>query len=333
MKLTIPGGYRFPRLIQTKDGIHATLGAGSYIVDAELQGGNRSHILIGNYCSIANNIKIVGGNNHNRKGITTYPFDAFDRPIAYYTEPAFTSENHYQTVIGSDVWICANVYIRAGIYISDGAIIGANAVVAKDVPPYSVVVGNPGRVVKYRFNEDMIKKLLKMRWWLWDNKTIDERRPFMDKPIDFVEKFYIEREKPKENDISRLIKKRKSEGKKIYSVTTDFSDPNSLTKEILESYLRAFNADSEVVLVIMGTNDKELQMIYEAVKNIKHIPLIILTYKSELESVIANSDIFFTTRDWISSRGVEFANDYNVKIRSAVDYDVFNTPPPRKNSA
>lgn len=67
--------------------------------------------------------------------------------------------------IGNDVWIGARAYIRAGVKIGDGAVIGANTVVTKDVPPYAVVVGNPGKIVRYRFDEDMVQRLLDCRWW------------------------------------------------------------------------------------------------------------------------------------------------------------------------
>ena len=75
------------------------------------------------------------------------------------------------TIIGNDVWIGQNVTIMPGVHIGDGAIIGTNSVVAKDIPPYAIAVGNPCRVVRKRFDEELIDILLKLRWW---DKSIEE---------------------------------------------------------------------------------------------------------------------------------------------------------------
>ena len=76
------------------------------------------------------------------------------------------------TVIGNDVWIGENVIILPGVHIDDGAIIGANSVVAKDIEPYSIAVGNPCRVIKKRFDDETISKLLEIKWWNWNEKRI-----------------------------------------------------------------------------------------------------------------------------------------------------------------
>ena len=76
------------------------------------------------------------------------------------------------TIIGNDVWIGENATILPGVHIGDGAIIGANSVVAKDIDPYSIAVGNPCRVVKKRFDDETIEKLLELKWWDWDEERI-----------------------------------------------------------------------------------------------------------------------------------------------------------------
>ena len=74
--------------------------------------------------------------------------------------------------IRNDVWIGANATVMSGVTINSGAVIAAGAVVAKDIPPYAVVVGNPGRIIKYRFSEEQIKDLLEMEWWDWGDDKI-----------------------------------------------------------------------------------------------------------------------------------------------------------------
>lgn len=74
--------------------------------------------------------------------------------------------------IGSDVWIGANVTVRPGVRIGDGAIVGANSVVTGDIPPYAIYAGCPARLIRYRFTEEEIEKLLKMKWWEQDEQWI-----------------------------------------------------------------------------------------------------------------------------------------------------------------
>jgi len=77
-------------------------------------------------------------------------------------------------VIGNDVWIGLDATIMPGVTIGDGAIIGAKSVVTHDVEPYTVVAGNPARVVKKRFDDETMKRLLKIQWWNWPIQTIED---------------------------------------------------------------------------------------------------------------------------------------------------------------
>jgi len=99
------------------------------------------------------------------------------------------SELNAETTIGNDVWIGSGVRVLAGVAIGDGAIIGAGAVVAKDVPPYAVVVGNPGTIVKYRFPFDVIDKLRLIKWWEWDEDTVKSRLADFEDVYSFVDKY------------------------------------------------------------------------------------------------------------------------------------------------
>ena len=82
-------------------------------------------------------------------------------------------------VVENDVWIGAKSTIMSGVKIQNGSIVGANSVVTKDVPPYSIVVGNPAKVVKYRFTERQIESLLKIKWWEWTEDRIKTEAPLM----------------------------------------------------------------------------------------------------------------------------------------------------------
>ncbi|OCG19217.1 MULTISPECIES: CatB-related O-acetyltransferase [unclassified Gilliamella] len=122
---------------------------------------------IGRYCSIAPDVKI-GDGNHPTTWLSTSPFQwgAFPVPIEYPLENRIVFEKPTKTItIGNDVWIGTNVTITPNVTIGDGAIIAAGAVVVKDVEPYSIVGGVPAQVIRYRFDDKIIERLLKQQWW------------------------------------------------------------------------------------------------------------------------------------------------------------------------
>jgi acetyltransferase-like isoleucine patch superfamily enzyme len=125
---------------------------------------------IGNFTSISSGVRI---------GLMAHPSDFISTsPVFYATrrgwveKALFQEDQGMRTVIGADVLISANAMIKNGVTIGHGSIIGAGAFIDKDVPPYAVVVGSPGRVVKYRFDEPMIKRLLESEWWNLPEETI-----------------------------------------------------------------------------------------------------------------------------------------------------------------
>jgi acetyltransferase-like isoleucine patch superfamily enzyme len=132
------------------------------------------HLTIGKFCSIAGGTHILLGGDHSSSFVSTFPFNdlwksAISLPVSETTKR--------DVVIGNDVWIGRNSLILSGVTIGDGAIVGAAAVVAKDVPPYAIVVGNPAKVIRYRFDEETIEKLLTMAWWNWPDEKIDTALP------------------------------------------------------------------------------------------------------------------------------------------------------------
>lgn len=134
---------------------------------------------IGNYCSIAKGVKFILGGNHLLNTITTYPFKV--RTFNLQKEEAFTKG---RIVIKDDVWIGIDSMILSGVTVGQGAIIGARSVVSKDVPPYSIVVGNPARIIKKRFSEEVINHLLEIDFKSikWEQIPVDK----LYKPLNSV---------------------------------------------------------------------------------------------------------------------------------------------------
>lgn len=135
-------------------------------------------LIIGKFCAIAKGVEfIMNGANHRMNSATTYPFNilggGWEKSAPRIDELPLKGD----TVIGNDVWIGQNVTFLPGVHIGDGCIIGANSVVAKDIPPFSVAVGNPCEVKRKRFDDELIEYLLELKWWDkspdWISKNMD----------------------------------------------------------------------------------------------------------------------------------------------------------------
>ena len=127
-------------------------------------------LIIGKFCQIASGVRfIMNGANHAMGGISTYPFEVFGKS---WSNTISNDLNKGDTVIGNDVWIGNSVTIMPGVKIGHGAIIGTNTLVTKDVAPYTIVGGNPGKLIRNRFDQQTIDFLLELAWWDWPIERI-----------------------------------------------------------------------------------------------------------------------------------------------------------------
>ncbi|WP_252247563.1 CatB-related O-acetyltransferase [Clostridium sp. ZBS4] len=135
---------------------------------------NNDKLIIGKFCSIACKAKfLMTSGNHTMNSLSTYTFPIFYEEwgldVSHITD---AWDNKGDIVIGNDVWIGYDAIIMPGVKIGDGAIIGTRAIVTNDVPPYTIALGIPAKVIKKRFSDDIIFKLLKIKWWDWPNEKI-----------------------------------------------------------------------------------------------------------------------------------------------------------------
>lgn len=150
--------------------------------------GEGATLRIGKYCSIATGVTIFLGSEHRVDWISTYPF-------TFLWEEAKSIQGHPATkgdvVVGNDVWIGYGTTLLSGVTVGDGAVIGACSLVIKDVPPYAIVAGNPTQTIKYRFDEETIKKLLKIKWWNWPDQRVRENIQYICSPSidEFIKRF------------------------------------------------------------------------------------------------------------------------------------------------
>lgn len=134
---------------------------------------------IGSFCSIGSYVTVGGG---------VHPTDRLTLSTIFYdNNNCFRNRdfingievNQPKTIIGNDVWIGDQSYIKAGVIIGDGVIVGAHSVITHNIPPYAIVAGVPARIIRYRFNQDVIKKLLEVQWWKWSDDMIKRNKEYL----------------------------------------------------------------------------------------------------------------------------------------------------------
>jgi virginiamycin A acetyltransferase len=144
--------------------------------DAFLYGYGPERLIIGRYCAIASGVRfIMSGANHADLGPSTFPFGIFGGIWAERTmDLVMSAESRGDTVVGNDVWLGYRALVMPGVAIGDGAVVAAASVVTSDVPPYAIVGGNPARVLRRRFEDDEIERLLRAAWWDWPVELVTE---------------------------------------------------------------------------------------------------------------------------------------------------------------
>lgn len=137
-------------------------------------------LIIGSFCSIGSGAAFImaGNQGHRADWVSTFPF-YWMPDIPYFAGAANGFRPAGDTVIGNDVWIGSEAIIMPGITVGDGAIIGTRALVSRNVEPYAIVGGNPAKIIRKRFDDTHIAKLLEMRWWDWEDDQLQQAMPLL----------------------------------------------------------------------------------------------------------------------------------------------------------
>jgi acetyltransferase-like isoleucine patch superfamily enzyme len=188
--------------IEAPTSLLSTVTAGAFIdigAFCNLSGGTINNVRFGRYCSVAAGV-VIGMHEHPTDWLTSsrtayYPrvngWDALmsaDGPESIHARKRPFTASCPVTTIGPDVWIGQGAFLKSGVTIGAGAIIGARALVMRDVPPYAVVVGTPAKVVRLRFPEPLVERLLALEWWRYNIYDLFDA-PFDDVPraLDVIE--------------------------------------------------------------------------------------------------------------------------------------------------
>lgn len=161
------GDYAF--IYESVLGAYTSIGRNSVVRNA----------ILGRFCSVSWGVTI-GATPHRYDLPSTHAFH-YIKSFGFVDKDTRIS---LPTKVGNDVWVGANAVIMPGLIVGDGAVIGAGAVVTKDVPPYVIVAGVPARVIKFRFSDEEIAKLLELEWWHWDNRKLQENINLFRSPMD-----------------------------------------------------------------------------------------------------------------------------------------------------
>ncbi|QHI73914.1 hypothetical protein Ami3637_05720 [Aminipila terrae] len=298
----------------------------SYVSNSSIRTGvgepdfpNQSYAIhVGAFCSIARFLTFEINENHDYLSVTTGVCDLIK-------SPQMRVKTKGSVLIQNDVWIGQSCTILGGVTIHNGAVIGSNSVVTKDVPPYSIVGGNPARIIKYRFDEETIKKLLAIQWWNWDNEQLSLRKKWFSANVsDFIDKFYPEAltNFPKYNiDLP--------EYKLKYLFFPDFSEPFPIWEHVILEFCNTFKEMSDTCLILfIDQNEDSSEKLCKVEKLVKHIDSNCGIYV-HCGSIQDEQAIFRHVNYYITSRGHKtiyrtcLADLNNIPIISGVDIPIF----------
>ena len=309
-----------------------TIGVKSYIVGGNLFPDEKNHVLVGNYSSISDTVCFLIAQEHNYHAVSMYPF--YNEIVRKQDDETFREiyNSHWnddtlkafydsrQVVIGHDVWIGKDVTIFGGVRIGTGAVVATHAVVTKDVPAYSIVAGVPARVIKYRFEPEIIRKLLAIKWWNWQYEEVLMNLGLLNDPNAFVEKYYSpELENFPRDEIGDHLRNLKSHGVRIFASILDFKSKFPLWKKIMEDFSKSELSNS--ALICYAEKNMSNEEIRKTVDFADQLDSNIILSDLSIDA-LRETDIFITTKNFNSMVALDFLPN-DIEIRFALDDIVF----------
>ena len=314
-------------------------GAGSIFcrIDREYQ-----HIYIGNYCSIGDNVTLMIGSNHQYNFVSSYCIGdlfGYDKEVksGAFTNVVNNVELCY-AFVGNDVWIGQDVTIMDGIQIGNGAIIATGSVVTKNVPPYAIVGGNPAKIIRYRFPEEIIEKLNKIKWWYWAKKRIiDNEQYFRSTDIKaFVDKFYDDSmDIAKANNFTSMLSEYKAQDYTTYYYEPDFNDNNmffgvNINERVISQFIE-LSVNKKAILLLKLTEAEYVQYkdyissLYSKYCNkFQTKANVVIKISNEIvKEILPDIDYIILNHKVTNMAVVDYASDYGADLLSGFAYYIF----------
>ena len=300
----------------------------SYIVHADIQTGIDLHcaqgchcIAIGKSCSLADDITFMIDLNHDYKSVVQ-------------GDPAFLDGVEHidkisrkgTVIIQNDVWVGHGATIMAGVTLHNGCVVAAQAVVTKDVPPYAIVGGNPARILRYRFDQEVIAGLQKIAWWDWPEHL--QRKYRMDFVLPAEE--FVKKHLPQEDEISDIKSSAPftDEEKSVVFFPADVGEPFPLYPKILTAYFKKDRPDAELIIYLPEelSGQDHIDAIENILKKFESRDSYV-TFQAGItldeEMLFQEADFYVTTRSRNTVHRTCLADRYGVKILYGTDSDVF----------
>lgn len=319
----------------------ACIGRDSYIwnglintgIEYTINKGYTTHnIQIGSFNSLAEGIEFCMGINHEYSNLYMGVSKLFERNEN--NSPLILNYNQKgQIIIQNDVWIGHNCTIMPGVIIRNGAIVASNSHVVNDVPPYAIVGGNPAKVIKYRFSQELIDKLLTIQWWNWsDNEIKNNIEYFNEDIVMFCDTFY-EKYKTEKESIKKYALDKSAHN---FLFFVDFTNNYNIYERVIEQFVNKYkdNSDYQLILFIdknfVKDNSDLIDNFYKYIENqtLKVEALcklnICIDDTDQCRSLFKAVDYYITNRAKETVLYSGYADEFNVKIISGVDTFVFH---------
>lgn len=299
----------------------------SYIVSATIQSGldldieSKRHCLaIGKMCALADSITFLIDLNHNFRSVVQ-GVPAF----LYHTNINHFSKRKGTIILQNDVWVGHGATSMSGVTLHNGCVIAANAVVTKDVPPYTIVGGNPAKVLDYRFDKDTINGLQKIAWWDWPLQVQFERKDDFTLPAPlFVEKYLPKTSFTKTKQHSLIAYPEKN----TVLLIPDVNSPHPLYPKILEQYFGKDRPCSELLIYLpeedfIENNIAKINSFIQQHENCDSYVSLQTGITLDEHLLFQCADFYITTRDRKTVHRTCLADLYNAKILYGTDDPIF----------
>lgn len=299
----------------------------SYIVQADIQSGlnfdpaaGRHCIAIGKGCSLADKITFMIDLNHNYGAVA-------QGELLFLKEAAPPRVNRRKAsiIIQNDVWVGHGATIMAGVTLHNGCVVAADSVVTKDVPPYTIVGGNPARILRRRFDEETAEALQQIAWWDWPEQLQNARKNDFSLPVqEFIEKYL-----PDENETAGDVLPPQISGDRTCILfVPDVKDAHPLYPKVLGQYLEKDRSHTELLIYLpkedsSSKNQKSIKSILEQSED--RDSYITLQTGTDLDERILfqMADYFVTTRSRQTVRRTCLADLYGTKLLYGTDEPIF----------